>query len=376
MKLTKVTQASIKEDKSWPGIIKCELEHELKGTRADAAYIGPPIPAEVWNKILSFFHWTWVETKSESQVRMYVNPKLKTWSSWAYPQEANLGMSARELDTPEASKQHEQFPDSQGWLYFATVHHHCSSPAFQSGTDEMNEKNQDGLHITVGRIDQDVHDLHCRFYLRGMGFEPDLAEFWDIGAQAKALIPRNLYSIVAQFQMSRASNAEFPPQWKSNIIYKKPEVSIPVGSENFYPWHKGFQGTWTRSKFQEANKTHGSYQVPKNHKSIPVWQRARTAANEIIKEAMDANINLDELIAAIELIDKDNAMQIVVEVCDKWNISLEALVKEWPSDQEIVQMEVTEEFKRLRDNPPKALPETTGNGPSLPSDDNMYGQMD
>ncbi len=33
-----------------------------------------------------------------------------------------------------------------------SAHHHCSASAFQSGTDEENERGQDGLHITVGRM--------------------------------------------------------------------------------------------------------------------------------------------------------------------------------------------------------------------------------
>jgi len=109
----------------------------------------------MWHQVMSFFRWTNKVMDSESQVRLYVNTKLGRWGAWAFPQEARTGMSAREIATPETPEQAvERFAlwesqPSSDWVYFCTVHHHCSASAFQSHTDEENEKGQDGLHITV-----------------------------------------------------------------------------------------------------------------------------------------------------------------------------------------------------------------------------------
>jgi hypothetical protein len=92
----------------------------------------------MWHQVLSFFRWTHKEMNSESQVRLYVNPKLGRWGAWAFPQVARTGMSAREMPTPETpEKAQERFASwqsepSDDWLYFGTVHHHCSASAFQA----------------------------------------------------------------------------------------------------------------------------------------------------------------------------------------------------------------------------------------------------
>src|ERR1041384_4955878 len=161
MKLTKLASAELSETKEVSGLLSCRLDYEIKSGKGWLNYNGPKFIPEMWHQVMSFFRWTHKEMDSESQVRLYVNPKLGRWGAWAFPQVARTGMSARELPSPETpEKARERFASwqsepSDDWLYFGTVHHHCSASAFQSSTDERNEWNQDGLHITVGRMDED-----------------------------------------------------------------------------------------------------------------------------------------------------------------------------------------------------------------------------
>jgi hypothetical protein len=220
-------------------------------------YTGPKIPPDEWRKSLAFLKWVYDTTKSEAQLRWYVNTKTNTWAAWAYPQEANGGMSAREIDNEEASEQRKQFKDSDGWIYLMTQHSHCDAGAFQSSTDESNERNQDGLHITVGHLGRTKYDLHARFYFGRDLFETDMALFWDIGSSAdglspalKAVLKDGWEDKLAREQMSEPpTDFSFPEEWKANII-EKPRVQtygeamsrsssiISAGGKNFMWSHQ------------------------------------------------------------------------------------------------------------------------------------------
>jgi hypothetical protein len=200
MKLIKTNRPQVSEIKEVPGLITCRIEYEVKTAKGRLDYSGPKFAPEMWHQVMSFFRWTNKEMLSESQVRLYVNHKLARWGAWAFPQVARTGMSARELPTPETpEKARERFASwhsepSDDWLYFGTVHHHCSTSAFQSSTDEQNEWNQDGLHITVGKMDADQHDLHARFYLDGNCFDPDLSRFWPVDTDLADRVPAGMHN--------------------------------------------------------------------------------------------------------------------------------------------------------------------------------------
>jgi len=120
---------------------------------------GKHIPRQMWKKILSFMKQSYDKFKSETLVFLfYDESKDQPWSWWVPPQET-LGMTVKSLpDDPEYAEQRAHYPDTM----FGTVHHHCSTSAFQSGTDEADEVNREGIHFTVGNLNTDEFDLHCR----------------------------------------------------------------------------------------------------------------------------------------------------------------------------------------------------------------------
>lgn len=250
--------STVRQLKEVAGLFSCLLEHHVTRTTATTKWEGPKIPPEVWRQIVSFFQWTYDTTHSESQVRLYVNARLQTWAAWAYPQEAQTGMSAHELDTPEAAQQRSQFSDTDGWLYFGTVHHHCGAGAFQSGVDEANEKPQDGLHITVGGMNDKRYTLHERFYLNGIKLAHDMSWFWqvdeeilaEVPAWARKFLPANISDQIARGEMCEKARADetFPEQWKANLIAKKVEVPVPY--QGGLGYHPGVHGVAFRTGFQ------------------------------------------------------------------------------------------------------------------------------
>lgn len=218
---------------------------ELSGT---LDYKGPKMPKEMWLEVLSFFKWTYDTTKSESQVRLFVSQKLGTWKAWAFPQQAETGLTTKELETDDARKQRAQlFENDADWVAWGTVHHHCGISAFQSGTDEHDEKNQGGLHITVGDMDKPHHSIHCRIYHQGDLYEPDMDKFWDIGDELerlspilKKMLPDNAEDALARQQMCVPSTMEFPVQWKLNMIKVEREPVGFHGMINDMGWDSGY----------------------------------------------------------------------------------------------------------------------------------------
>jgi hypothetical protein len=229
MKLTKVGVSQLVQTREVSGLLSCRVDYEVKSGKGRLQYTGPKFCREMWHQVVSFFRWTHETMDSESQVRLYVNTKLGRWGAWAFPQEARTGMSAREIaaqESPEKARERFAFWDSEpsdDWVYFCTVHHHCSASAFQSGTDEDNERNQDGLHITIGHMHCERHDLHARFYLDGNCYDPDMGLFWPLDPDLVERLPSTVLDELARFQMSEKVTLAFPAAWRENVIEARRE---------------------------------------------------------------------------------------------------------------------------------------------------------
>jgi len=312
MKLTKLAHSQINQQKEVAGLLSCHIDYEIKSGQGRLDYTGPKFAPEMWHQVLSFFRWTHKEMTSESQVRLYVNTKLGRWGAWAFPQEARTGMNAREIATPETPEQAvERFASwdsepSADWLYFCTVHHHCSASAFQSGTDEENERNQDGLHLTVGKIDADRHDLHARFYLNGNCFEPDLSRFWPVDPELVEQLPPTVLDEVARYQMGEKVVVDFPDSWRKNVIETKSAIS------SIRPWE--FGGQDGRDRWAPSL-------------DLPVWLRTERALREITRHGGESSFTEDYLVTLQSLVENP-AVNLIIEACVKHQVTPEELLGE------------------------------------------------
>lgn len=235
----------VSELKEAPGVLSCTFKHQVLATTVNFEWLGPKISPEVWNQVLAFFKWTYDTTHSESQVRLFLNRETQEWAAWAFPQKARTGMTAQELDNPQVAErlaaQRALFSPRDGWLYFGTVHHHCSAGAFQSSTDTANERDQDGIHITVGHMDKDWYDIDYRFYLKGYKLPSfDLADLWEVQTDYMAKwnelpvairppIPDDIKTRLALYEMGRPApnDTTFPEEWRANLVFDVPVVVRP-----------------------------------------------------------------------------------------------------------------------------------------------------
>jgi len=304
MKLTKYNQTKVSDEKSVPGLVNSQIEYEVKGARGRLEYTGPKLAPELWHQILSFFRWTYKEHGSECQVRLYVNVKLGRWAAWAFPQAARTGMTARELpvqETPENARARFaswQSEPSDDWLYFGTVHHHCSASAFQSSTDEQNEWNQDGLHLTVGRMDQERHDLHARFYLGGNGYEPDLSLFWPIDPELAEQVPASLHHHLAIHQLGAKVTVAFPDQWRENLVETalEPRSLVPLRH-------------WDLDDLQ-----------------LPLLTRVEEALEDIYQQCGIRSVREEEWLADLQALAGNEVLQVILAACLKHQVTPDTLL--------------------------------------------------
>lgn len=208
------------------GIFSCLFEHEIKATKAEFNWTGPKITDEQWAEMLAFFQWTYDNHKSEAQVRLFAHPELG-WKIWAFPQAGGTSLTTKEVDNEDSRIQRAAIPE--GYVPFGTVHHHCALGAFQSGTDTHDEHAVDGLHITVGKIDEQLFDIHCRLYVKKNKFDPKMNAFWDVGDEARekadwlVSLKYNAQDVLdrearAQMCIPAPAGTTFPELWKTNYI--------------------------------------------------------------------------------------------------------------------------------------------------------------
>ncbi len=309
MKLLKINHSTVSDSRTVPGLIQYQVDYKVTEFEGKLEYLGPKFPPAMWHQLVSFFQWTYQTMQSESQVRLYVNLKLGKWGAWAFPQAARTGMTARELPVPETEEQaRKRFASwgsepSDDWLYFGTAHHHCSTSAFQSSTDEANERDQDGLHITVGRMDAERYDLHARFYLGGNCFEPDLSAFWAIDPVLAEQVPASMQDALARFQMCQRITVEFPDAWRKNLVESKGESRLAITH-------------WDHDEIH-----------------MPVKGRVDKALDDIAYEFALMRVEDQEWLSELGQLSTNEISQVIFSACCKYEVAPEDVLRLAKSSQ-------------------------------------------
>lgn len=335
--------APVKMLKEIPGLYTCLISGSVSNATAEFEWNGPKIPKEVWHEILAFFRWTYEESSSESQVRLFVNTQSQTWRGWAFPQKANTGMSAQEQDTEETKIQRAQFKPSEGWRYFGTVHHHCSASAFQSSTDESNEKSQDGIHITVGSMNKSQYDLHHRFYLGGNLIQIGLDELWEMETDLETVPPALKplitdetikYLIRSEMGVPPPKDYPFPEVWRTNVIVP-PKVEVVTASNHGYYGGNNWNQFQTYVKRATPNL---EFDMKKSMKEIKDYcesvKMTEAAAIQFISEM--ASLTEDELNIIGILVRNDILPDNFLNELDTMELEEQAKAEEKKSEPKVV----------------------------------------
>jgi len=137
---------------------------------------GPLIPFDLWRELIAWCEITQEKFKSEALAFLYLDDK-EGWKIW-YPPQITRGMTVGvDQDSPQYNPQRKLLGDA---LQMGTLHHHCTSSAFASGTDKADEIDRDGLHFTIGNLDKNTYDIHMRICVNNTCWDCEPTDFIEV----------------------------------------------------------------------------------------------------------------------------------------------------------------------------------------------------
>lgn len=128
----------------------------------------PKLPEKLLRQVESFFVAVYDKHESEAVVLLLCNPATMEW---------RVEVPQQEVQGLHVSYDMSKLPDPPaGFQRFGSIHSHAGINAFHSGTDDADETSFDGLHITIGNLDQPARSYSCRWMLAGKAFKAELTE--------------------------------------------------------------------------------------------------------------------------------------------------------------------------------------------------------
>lgn len=224
---------------------------------------GSPISDSLWMQIKAFIRWSWDEHEQESQLRLYYNEDTDGWAAIVLPQYCHDPLNTKEF-AKHKDKEDAYLPvHGEGWTAIGTVHHHCDISAFQSSTDEADERKQDGIHITLGHIDKDTWNIHARVVYRGITYKP---------ADLKQYLP-DVEDEESSCLKAPAIVVAFPKDWMDRICEPPP---LPVSTYASYSSRVpvGFRG---KPRYSSR---------PYNTSYSNLWEEEIYVCDELVSECM------------------------------------------------------------------------------------------
>jgi hypothetical protein len=168
----------------------------------------PKVPARLVWRIKEFFRRVVELHNSEAEVTLFFNKKTAEFRVHVPEQVVSHG----------SVRYHQQsFSHLEGmedFLRVGTIHSHCNFDAFHSGTDEMDEKDFDGLHVTFGHNDLDEFSISASLVVNGR------RKLVDPLSVAEGLLhkQRNFYRLDNEdFDRKTHEWAEGISEWMNNV---------------------------------------------------------------------------------------------------------------------------------------------------------------
>lgn len=141
----------------------------------DVVFTAQKLPLDLIRKVTAWFKAVYQKYQSEAVGYLFYQTATGDWD-FVPPVQTATGASAK----------YEEAPRRDGWAVVGTIHSHGSMSAFHSGTDDADEKNFDGVHITIGRCDS-VPEYSCSLVVQGKREIVDPSILIDGMAPAEAI---------------------------------------------------------------------------------------------------------------------------------------------------------------------------------------------
>lgn len=213
-----------------PGLVRGDKPLVLPKDAPRMTWEGKRLSAETFRLALSFCKWTYDRWKGEAQGKLFYHPVTGDWKFAPLPQLTPQGMTTKEC--PEDAEYARLLGEwtRKGYVLNGTLHHHCSISSFQSGTDEADEKASNGLHITVGKLEDKSADYHSRFVLNKVTYDDiPLSDFIDGDTSL----------------LSLSDLPDMPEEWAA-VFRERPTAKEPARTEwkGWTSWDGYYGGDW------------------------------------------------------------------------------------------------------------------------------------
>lgn len=177
-------------------------EPSFMGEVEDTVYILErfKIPENLFLSIEGFFEEVYKKHQSEVAVVLYFCKEKEKWG-YCVPQQTVSGASVKYDLSKGLDFIHEDSLETrtdaipEGYAQVGSIHSHASMSAFHSGTDNSDEFNFDGIHITIGGFNKPQHEYACRMIISGNEYKKNLSEVVDFPTKS-GIYPKDIMSKV------------------------------------------------------------------------------------------------------------------------------------------------------------------------------------
>jgi len=184
-----------------------------------ASWKGPLIPFALWRELVAWCEVTQEKFKSEALAFLYLD--ADTWKIW-YPPQITAGMTVKA--DPEHKDYNAQRKLMGDGLQLGTVHHHCTTSAFQSGTDSADEIDRDGLHFTIGNLNKRSYDIHFRLCFGGTCYEAAPEDFIGLSEEIDS-VPKRFQMSIHKAMIAEATDIDHLKNYYADL-FKEPLKNV------------------------------------------------------------------------------------------------------------------------------------------------------
>jgi hypothetical protein len=271
-----------------------------------------PMSYEDWCQIVSFHRWVVEKWSCEAIISHLIDRDLN-WHHVPFHQEVRRNAMTIDVDyTSEANQALlEKLREEHGidiGDFHGSTHNHVTTSAFASGTDHEDETHKQGLHVTVGKMDQAEIDIDARLRVNfSPKFDEETGEKVRGGASylfnlnntgiAKFIevpglqpdMPVELAKELIKYNLARCPDNGFPDEWRDMVTLKTYQSGYTGGTGTGYrnsSWSgnsgagqtTGWQQEWPWMQQQQDGKT-GTPSPPPAKTSTTALAQRPTAVN-------------------------------------------------------------------------------------------------
>jgi hypothetical protein len=171
-------------------IVKVDKIPTLDEMKSEVMLIGARIPYSIIVEAARFFRAVFAKYQSEAMAFLVL--EQNTWQIIPVRQEvAGLSVS------------YENSLHKEGKRASGTIHSHCNMGASFSGIDDGDDQHADGIHITLGKIMEELPDIACSVVVNG-----------------------NRFNVSPEFLISDLPSMNPDHPWLANVTRKDSQMSM------------------------------------------------------------------------------------------------------------------------------------------------------